>query len=875
MSSRRFRRLAWIATIALAYFIAAKLGLSMAFVAEQVTVVWPPTGIALSALILLGNWIWPGIWLGAFAANATANEPIGVALGIASGNTLEALAGVWLLRRVGFDEALVRLRDVLALILVAAVVSTTISATIGGLSLVLGGLQPWTSFRSLWTHWWLGDAIGALLVAPAILTWACRRSSISLSRRRAEAAILIAGVMVIGQIIFSDRFETTAPVHQLAYLVFPFLVWAALRFGQRGTATVILLASAMTIWGTVRGLGPFSGPSVSISLIQLQIFMAVVAVTALMLAAALAEHRTAELRRSADHATVQALSESATLEQAAPRIVRALGENLDGDLTVLWMAAPGTTQIRSVAAWRRPGSPIELVDGLGSEEQGTRLTQRARRRRIEADGGFAGRIAASRKSGWSPDILTEERKPPGAVPVVAFAAPIVLGQEVIGTVELRSQDICHPDEDLLDVLTMVANKISQFVERREVQAERERLLVREQAVRTEAEELVVRLQQIEAELRRGDRAKTEFLAVLSHELRNPLAPLSHALELIRHKVGSDPDTKPLIEILDRQLGHLVRLVDDLLDLSRIANGRIELRKELVDLSELMANVVEALRPVIEDRRHELVFLIPPQPLWIQADPMRIEQVFANLLNNAAKFTEPGGKIWFEAGSEDNEAVVKIRDNGIGIPPEMLGIIFDLFAQADRTVLRPHGQLGLGIGLSLVRSLVENHGGTVTAASGGPRQGSEFTVRFPLAAAEPIQKTGPMHRPAAAWGKPQRVLVVDDNRDAAESLSLVLQGAGHRVELAHDGVSALKAAKSLRPETVFLDIHLAGGMDGYEVARRLRTEKGLENIFIVALTGFGLDEDRRRSEEAGIDHHVVKPVEPERLRELLIARSERT
>jgi len=871
MSSRTLSRAGWIAAIGLAYFGAAKLGLSMAFVAPQVTVIWPPTGIALSAILLLGNWTWPGIWLGAFVANATSNEPSAVAMGIACGNTLEALAGAWLLRRVGFDMALVRLRDVLALAVLAAGLSTTISATIGVLSLGLGGVQPWTAFRSLWTLWWLGDAIGALLVAPVILTWACRRSSTALSDRKAEAVVLIAGVIAIGQIIFSDRFQgpTPTPIHQLAYSIFPFLIWAALRFGQRGTATVILLASVMATWGTMRGLGPFSGPSVSISLVQLQIFMAVVVLTALMLAAALAEHRTAELRRSADYAAVRALSESRTLEQAAPRIVQALGENLNGDLTILWLAEATTGRIRSAAAWRRPGAPIELIEEVRSEEAAAPRARWAGRT-VQADSGFAGRIASGRKPGWSPDILGEEGKPRKRLPFVAFAAPIVLGEEVIGAVELRSQDVCHPDEDLLGVLAMVANKISLFVERQRVEVERAELLAREQSVRAEAEDLVRRLQQIEAELRRGDRAKTEFLAVLGHELRNPLAPLRHALDLIRNRIASDPETDLLLEILERQLGHLVRLVDDLLDLSRIANGRIELRKEPVNLAKLMAHVVDAMRPVIEERRHRLSVFIDPQPLQIEADPTRIEQVFANLLNNAAKFTEPGGQIWFEARREGNDAVVKVRDNGIGIRPEMLDVIFNLFAQADRTLPRPHGHLGLGIGLALVRSLVVMHGGTVIAKSGGADQGSEFTIRLPLAAGEPRKITpAPTRRSAPAPAQAQRVLIVDDNRDAAESLGRLLKLAGHQVELAYDGPSALEVAQSQQPETVFLDIDLPGGMDGHEVARRLRSEEGLANVFIVALTGFGLEEDRQRSEEAGIDRHVVKPLDPERLRELMM------
>jgi PAS domain S-box-containing protein len=383
---------------------------------------------------------------------------------------------------------------------------------------------------------------------------------------------------------------------------------------------------------------------------------------------------------------------------------------------------------------------------------------------------------------------------------------------------------------------------------------------------TERRRLEAELRQRNAELAEADRRKDEFLAMLAHELRNPLAPIRSALQVLRLKFSDeDEDVLRLRVMMERQVAHLVRLVDDLLDVSRITRGKLELRKERLELAAVVERAVESARPLLDERRHRLEVELT-EPVLVEADPARLEQVLANLLNNAAKYTPPGGVVRLTARREGGEAVVRVRDTGIGIRPEMLPRLFDLFLQADRVPGRMAE--GLGLGLALVRSLVLLHGGQVTASSGGPGQGSEFVVRLPvLAGPAPLRAE---ERAETSAGPGVRVLVVDDNTDGALSLALMLRCMGHEVRAVNDGPAALETVREWRPEVVFLDIGLPG-MDGYEVARRMRREGGLAKALLVALTGYGQAEDRKRSREAELDQHLVKPASFEELQRLLAGR----
>jgi PAS domain S-box-containing protein len=366
-------------------------------------------------------------------------------------------------------------------------------------------------------------------------------------------------------------------------------------------------------------------------------------------------------------------------------------------------------------------------------------------------------------------------------------------------------------------------------------------------------------------LAEANRSKEEFMALLSHELRNPLSPILNALNILRQLRTADPIIEQAGNIIERQVGQMVRMVDDLLDVSRITKGKLRLQKEKVDLRVPMNRAAESVRPFIDARKHEFSLLLPTEPLWVDADPARLEQVAVNLLNNAAKFTDPGGSLGLSVSREGTEAVIRVRDNGLGIAPEMLPRIFGLFTQVDGSLSRSHG--GLGIGLALASTLVEMHGGRVQACSAGLGKGSEFTVKLPLLADTPREAPKIYFERGTRTGPPLRVLVVEDNVDAADSLSLLLRLYGHEVRVARTGPMALSMAPTFRPNVVLLDIGLPG-MDGFHVAQRLREVPELKGVMLCAMSGYTpSDADQQRHQELGFDRYFVKPVRLEKLMDL--------
>ncbi len=512
----------------------------------------------------------------------------------------------------------------------------------------------------------MSDLVGA----PFLFVWVAQARREWRFDRLTEAMLLMIAMLVLSLAVFVDH-GTSAP-YPVHYLIFPAVIWSALRLGQHGTATLVLGSASVSIVATLKGRGPFVTTSIDSSLLQVTLFMAVVSVTGLFLGAATAERNRAERRRSADYARLR---------------------------------------------------------------------------------------------------LSEER------------------------------------------------------------------------LARQAEELAA-----------ADRRKDEFLAVLGHELRNPLAPLQNALELLSLG-GSDPSilvrTRALME---RQLRHLVRLVDDLLDVARIRSGKIVLELEPVPLAAMIASAVELARPLIDSRRHRLDVYLPEAPAWIYADRTRLPQLLANLLNNAAKYSSDGGHITIRAASHAGRAEVSVRDTGIGMTPQALANVFELFAQAAGPEHAVQG--GLGVGLSLARSIAELHGGTLVASSEGPGKGSEFLLTLPT-----VEKPATARNAtddASRKSITARIIVVDDNVDAADSLGIMLAYAGHEVRVVYDGRDALRVAEDFSPDTIILDLGMPG-MDGYAVARAVRADAKLRSVRLIALSGYGQLEDRRRTAEAGFDEHLVKPV----------------
>jgi PAS domain S-box-containing protein len=373
---------------------------------------------------------------------------------------------------------------------------------------------------------------------------------------------------------------------------------------------------------------------------------------------------------------------------------------------------------------------------------------------------------------------------------------------------------------------------------------------------------------IEETLREAEQRKDQFLATLAHELRNPLAPIRNAVAILGKKHGLDPELAWTREVLERQVEQMSRLIDDLLDIARIAGGKLLVRKERVPLERAIDMALETSRPNINAAGHRLSVLLPSERVTVEADPARLAQVFSNLLNNAARYTEANGEITLEAELEATEVVVSVQDNGIGFPPEIAERLFEPFSQLTRSNERTHG--GLGIGLSLVQGIVALHGGNVEARSRGPGQGAEFIVRLPLPRhTDPVEgakpaAVDPPHRLSAGGVK---ILVADDNRDAADSLQRILSLYGYQVEVAYDGAAAIQLAGAFRPRVAVLDIGMPGA-NGFEVARSIRGSRG-DRVTLIALTGWGQEGDRRRAMEAGFDYHLTKPVDPGALNDLLV------
>jgi signal transduction histidine kinase/ActR/RegA family two-component response regulator len=635
------------------YFLAGRVGLEFfGLLHPSASAVWPPTGVAIAALLTFGRGVAPAVFVGAFLVNYTTAGSLAGSLGIATGNTLEGLAAAYLVARFAhgrevFDRAL----DIFKFAALAAIASTTLSATIGVGVLAFDDPGVRAQLGAIWLTWWLGDATGAMLVTPLLIAWQRNLTLRAPAMRILEGALLLATVVATTAALF---FSSLLGRYPLVYLCLPPIVWAAFRFRQREVATAVFLMSVVATWATTMGKGPFVMATTNESLLVLQSFTAVIAMTALIMAA-LVQERVALLER----------------EQTAHRNAEAA---------------------------------------------------------------------------------------------------------------LRSSDV--------------------------------------------------------------------FIAMLSHELRNPLSAIAAAGELLQRPGVPAETALQAGRIIRRQTFHFTRLIEDLLDVARISVGKMTLQREPVDLAEAVANALYAprtdfvlARPVL-DRELEQV--------WVEADPHRLNQIVTNLLHNALKFTSHLGTVRVRTYREGGYGVLKVEDTGSGIAPELLPRVFDLFTQGEQGPDRAHG--GLGVGLTLVRRLVELHSGTVEAHSEGAGHGSSFVVRLPLAAAPAATQPAV---PDAPGVRTHSILVVEDNPDARESLRMLLEIAGHAVIEAADGASGVEHALKDAPSVALVDIGLPD-VDGYEVARRIRNAK--PDVRLIALTGYGREEDRERAYEAGFDAHVVKPVE---------------
>jgi PAS domain S-box-containing protein len=770
-------RWAWLAAFTGAYVLAGKLGLLFASVHASATPVWPPTGIALAALLVLGVRAWPAVAVGAFLVNVTTAGSVATSLGIALGNTLEAVVGVWLVERLARGRgAFERPRRIFAFA-AAVVPGAAVAATIGVASLVLGGFAPRVDAGAIWITWALGDVTGALIVAPLLILWTADHRSLALRQRPIEAVALLASLVGVALVVFGGLVPAGFRQYPLTFLAIPPLLWAAVRFGRREAATAVVVLMAGAVGGTMRGFGPFAALPPTHSLLVLQSFVATMALMALVVAALV---RSRERESHLLQTIIDRIPVMITMYEADSRVLQ-----LNREFT------------------RLTGWSTEAAD------DGDLMT------RCYPDPAYRAEVRAymdSLREGWRDiDITTRDGR----------------------VLRTSWSNIRLPDDTRIGIGLDVT-------ERARAEAERER-------ARAEAEE--------------ASRLKDEFFAMLGHELRNPLGAITTALHVIDAYGPGDQRSAQAREIIARQVRLLVRLVDDLLDVTRLATGKISLGRHPVDLAAVARRVVGVLATTTPTRHLQCE---ADTPVWIEADETRLEQILGNLLGNAVKFTPAGGRVTVDVAAREGEAVLRVEDSGAGISADLLPRIFELFVQGQGGGLhRP--TTGLGIGLTLVKRLVDLHEGRVEAASEGPGRGSVFTVRFPLIEAP---RATPDRAPVPGRAHVRRrVLIVEDNDDARRMLRHLLEQTGHEVHEAADGLAGLDRALALEPDAAVIDIGLPG-LDGYEVARRVRAA-GRADVLLVAVTGYGQSGDRQRSGEAGFDAHLTKPVDPLTLESLLV------
>jgi PAS domain S-box-containing protein len=648
--------------VVLTYVAAAKAGFRVAFVAEQVTTVWAPTGIAVASLLLWGPQLWPAVWLGAFLVNADTSAPFWTAFIVATGNTLEGVAAAWALRRMPlFDFRFRRVGDVLRFVGVAVLACTMVSASVGATTLCVAGVQAWGDFARLWFDWWLGDALGALVFAPPILTLAgAPRPN---AREALRFALFVGSAVGVTHLAFGRLLGLGA--HPLEYVVFPLMIAAALVGGPPLTSVVVLVSSAVTIWNTVHGAGPFAGSEVHRNLVLLQTFTGVLATTALLLSAAIAERKAIELRERASADALRRREQMLRLAQHAGGVATFEWDfqhqvaRCSPEFFAIFGLPDRNGEMKGIewAEFVHPDDRQRMATHLARALQGTEPAA-ADYRIIRADGterwlSYAGQV---------------EQMPEGA--------------RMLGT-----------------VLDITARK---------------------------ATEAALHDAKLAAES--ANQLKDQFLATLSHELRTPLNAILGYAQMLQTNSIAPEKRQRAIDIIERNAAAQNQLIEDLLDMSRITRGQVRLEPAPVLMGAVLREAVEGVKPAADAKRITLDVQVDPRAGMVTADATRLQQIFWNLLTNAVKFTEQGGRVTATVRRAGDDVEVAVADTGAGIPPDFLPFLFEPFRQADARLARGHG--GLGLGLAISRQLVELHGGTISATSAGLGKGATFVVRLP-------------------------------------------------------------------------------------------------------------------------------------------------
>jgi PAS domain S-box-containing protein len=745
----------------------------------------------LAACILWGSWVCPAVFAGAFLANVTTYGSFATALAIALGNTVEALLGAYLVRHfAGAEKAFDRSRNTFRFVFLAAIISTTFSATIGVTSLCLGGYASWSRYALIWFTWWLGDATGDLIITPLLILWA-NNPRLDYARQQAfEASLLIGTLVLIGLVVFGGFLPVLLPPFPHVFVFIPILLWAAFRFGRRETATASFILSIIATVGMATGAGPFSHWGTNEDLLLMQVFVVVIVTSLLTVSVEVEERSRLDQVRWRLAAIVQS-SEDAIIAITP-----------DGLITS-WNAA--AERMYGFSAAEAVGQPVTII--IPPDRVSETAEVIARINRDETIDPFE--TTRLRENGTLVDISL-------------------------------SLSAIKDDDGRIIGASKIARDITQL---RRARHEREELLESERQARQASE--------------RANRAKDEFLAMLSHELRNPL----HAISLASQLLANPKSLEKARSIIARQMKHVLRLLDDLLDTARVTSGRIVLTRRPLNLAVSVEESIESLREDGQIGRHILETEL--ESVWVDADPDRLAQIVTNLVSNAVKYTPTGGKIWVSVRGRE-KAVIQVQDNGSGIELDFLPHVFDLFARGALDLQRSPG--GLGIGLTLVKRIAELHGGHVAVASDGPGLGSTFTVELPRIAAPETFGQERNGRPKSEI-KPCRILLIEDNDDAREPLRALLEASGHEVYDATEGPGGVEKAMAIRPDIALIDLGLPG-FDGYEVASRIRSAPECARTVLIALSGYGRDGYQTKGDRAGFHAYLVKPVDIDELQNVI-------
>jgi len=663
--------------VAVVYFAGAELGLSLASLHTNVTAVWPPTGIAIASLLIFGRRVWPGIFAGALAANLMTAIPVLSSFGIATGNTVEALVAYWLLqrspRRKGSFESV---GEVLTFVVYAAVLAPLVSATIGSLSVCFGDPRAWSNFTSLWLTWWMGDGFGALIVSPFLLAWSSPGKTTS--RDVPEIASLFVLLIIVTLIIFGGWFPGPVKTYPLAYLCLPCLLWAALKFDQRVVTTAIVLMAGVALWGARQRYGAFIQANANVSLLLLISFVGTSTLMTLVVAGITCERKKAEADKS---------KLGSALELNRQRIEDIVA-HVPG---VVW------------EAWGKPDEANQRIDFVSSH--------------VEKMLGYSQKEWLSTPNFWLSIVHPDDKERAAREAAAIFASGKGGtsrfrwlhrdGREI--WVEAHSIVVC--DESGPMGMRGVTMDITSAVE---AEIERAELLERESQARAEAEE--------------ASRLKEEFLATVSHELRTPLNAVVGWSRLLRTGQLDADGVAHAVEVIERNAAAQRQIIEDLLDVSRIITGKLRINTQPIDVLLIVHAAIDAVRPAAEAKQIDIRTHMEAPDSIVRADMERLQQVFWNLLSNAVKFTPAGGVVDVYLERNDSAAEIRIEDSGPGVPVEFLPRIFERFSQADGSSTRKHG--GLGLGLAIVRHLVELHGGTVSARNRSDGSGAVLTVRLP-------------------------------------------------------------------------------------------------------------------------------------------------